>query len=1011
MKTLHLNKFIYPQKLSFIATFVFTSLLFISSSLYAQNDKKVSGTVADSKGETIPGASVKIKNTTIGIATDVDGKFTLKVPNNAILVITSVGFDEQEVLVNGRSEINIVMKTNSQELNEVVVVGYGSQRKVDITGATASVKGEELVKQPVLTATQAVQGKMAGVQIINNGQPGTSPVVRIRGTGTALAGTATLFVVDGVLTDDISNINTADIVNLDVLKDASATAIYGSRGANGVIIITTKKGAIGDLKVNYTMNAGVRSAAKLVKMANAEEYANYVSAASGNVISAGTTSTNWYNQILRNAFQQTHNISLSGGNEKSTYFVSGGYLSDEGIVIGNKYDRYTIRANNDFNVSSKIRVGIVSSYTASTNQNVNLGAAYNDAYRAAPIIPSIVNGKYGNTSVYQNVGNPILDIRNNDDKTLENRLQGNFYVEYKPIEWLTFRSGIGGDWVNHNQRVYGRQFNNDTTTFITSGGNQRNPNSTLSNYSNKNFRWTWDNTVTFNRTFDKHTFTILAGTTAEQYTQSFLRAYRRDVPADPNLWYIGTGNANSSTNDGGGDKWSRNSYIGRVNYNFNDRYLLTATIRADGSSRFPSSNRWAYFPSFGAGWVISSENFMQNQTIFETLKLRASWGKVGNDRIPSDAYTVTVTPNLAYPYGGGTATPGSAITEIKDPNLKWETTTETDFGVEFSTMKGKLTGELGYYNKTARDLLINVKVPSVTGDADGQVLTNAASIQNVGFEATLRWRGKINDDFSYFIGGNITFNDNKVVGLNGGQPILDGSIGANQQYTTRTDNGQPVGSFYVLKVLGIFQNDGEIAGYKSANGQLIQPSANVGEFRYQDTNADGRIDDNDRVFVGSYQPKAYYGINAGLNYKSLDLSIDVIGNTGNQVYNGKKAFRQAIQDNIESTLAYSRWTPSGGSQTEPGANGGNLPASTYFVESGSFVRLNNVTVGYTLPKVLLEKIKVSNVRVFVTAQNAYTYQKYSGFTPELVGNPTNSGIELNAYPTTKTFAVGLNVGF
>ena len=1011
MKTLHLNKFIYPQKLSFIATFVFTSLLFISSSLYAQNDKKVSGTVADSKGETIPGASVKIKNTTIGIATDVDGKFTLKVPNNAILVITSVGFDEQEVLVNGRSEINIVMKTNSQELNEVVVVGYGSQRKVDITGATASVKGEELVKQPVLTATQAVQGKMAGVQIINNGQPGTSPVVRIRGTGTALAGTATLFVVDGVLTDDISNINTADIVNLDVLKDASATAIYGSRGANGVIIITTKKGAIGDLKVNYTMNAGVRSAAKLVKMANAEEYANYVSAASGNIISAGTTSTNWYNQILRNAFQQTHNISLSGGNEKSTYFVSGGYLSDEGIVIGNKYDRYTIRANNDFNVSSKIRVGIVSSYTASTNQNVNLGAAYNDAYRAAPIIPSIVNGKYGNTSVYQNVGNPILDIRNNDDKTLENRLQGNFYVEYKPIEWLTFRSGIGGDWVNHNQRVYGRQFNNDTTTFITSGGNQRNPNSTLSNYSNKNFRWTWDNTVTFNRTFDKHTFTILAGTTAEQYTQSFLRAYRRDVPADPNLWYIGTGNANSSTNDGGGDKWSRNSYIGRVNYNFNDRYLLTATIRADGSSRFPSSNRWAYFPSFGAGWVISSENFMQNQTIFETLKLRASWGKVGNDRIPSDAYTVTVTPNLAYPYGGGTATPGSAITEIKDPNLKWETTTETDFGVEFSTMKGKLTGELGYYNKTARDLLINVKVPSVTGDADGQVLTNAASIQNVGFEATLRWRGKINDDFSYFIGGNITFNDNKVVGLNGGQPILDGSIGANQQYTTRTDNGQPVGSFYVLKVLGIFQNDGEIAGYKSANGQVIQPSANVGEFRYQDTNADGRIDDNDRVFVGSYQPKAYYGINAGLNYKSLDLSIDVIGNTGNQVYNGKKAFRQAIQDNIESTLAYSRWTPSGGSQTEPGANGGNLPASTYFVESGSFVRLNNVTVGYTLPKVLLEKIKVSNVRVFVTAQNAYTYQKYSGFTPELVGNPTNSGIELNAYPTTKTFAVGLNVGF
>ena len=1005
------HTFLYPKKFFLFSTSTVILMLILSLNLYAQNDKKVTGKVTDNKGESIPGASVKIKNTTTGIATDIDGKFTLNVLDNAILVVTSVGYDSQEVNLKGRSEVTIILKTNNKELQEVVVVGYGTQRKVDITGATASVKGEELVKQPVLTATQAIQGKVAGVQIISSGQPGTSPIVRIRGTSTALAGTATLFVVDGVLTDDIANINTADIVNLDVLKDASATAIYGSRGANGVIIITTKRGVIGDLKVNYTMNVGMRSAANLVKMANAEEYANYVSAASGNIVTAGPTSTDWYGQILRNSWQQNHNLSLSGGNEKSTYFLSGGFLTDEGIVIGNKYDRYTIRANNDFRVSNKIKVGIISSYTASTNQNVNLGGAYNDSYRAASIIPSLVNGKYGNTSVYQNVGNPILDIQNSDDKTLENRLQGTFYVEYKSVEWLTFRSGIGGDWVNQNQRVYGKQFNNDTTTFITPGGNQRNPNSTLSNYSSKLFHWTWDNTVTFNKTFDKHTFTILAGTTAEQYTTSYLRAFRKDVPADPNLWYIGTGNANTSTNDGGGDKWARNSYIGRVNYNFNDKYLLTATIRADGSSRFPSVNRWGYFPSFGAGWVISSESFMQNQAIFETLKLRASWGRVGNDRIPSDAYTVTVTPNLAYPYSGGAATPGSAITEIKDPNLKWETTTETDFGIEFSALKGKLTGELGYYNKIARDLLINVKVPSVTGDADGQVLTNAASIQNVGFEGTLRWRGKINEAISYYVGGNITFNNNQVIGLNGGQPILDGGIGANQQYTTKTDNGQPVGSFYVLQVLGVFQNDGEIGAYKSASGQVIQPSANVGDFRYQDTNGDGKIDDNDRIFVGSYQPKAYYGINMGISFKGLDVSIDAIGNTGNQVYNGKKAFRQGIQDNVESALAYTRWTPSNGSQTEPAANGGNLPPSTYFVESGSFIRLNNVTIGYTLPKVLLEKIKISNIRIFVTAQNAYTNKKYSGFTAELPGNPTNAGIELNAYPTTKTFAVGLNVGF
>ena len=710
--------FFYLKKSFSFSTFMFFLMLILSSNLYAQNNKNVTGKVTDNKGESIPGASVKIKNTTTGIATDIEGKFSLNVPNDAILIVTSVGYDDQEVNINGRSEVTIVMKTNTKELQEVVVVGYGTQRKVDITGATASVKGEELVKQPVLTATQAIQGKVAGVQIINSGQPGSSPVIRIRGTSTALAGTATLFVVDGVLTDDITNINTADIVNLDVLKDASSTAIYGSRGANGVIIITTKRGVIGDLKVNYTMNAGMRSAANLVKMANADEYANYVSAASGNIIAAGAISTDWYGQILRNSWQQNHNLSLSGGSEKSTYFLSAGYLTDEGIVIGNKYNRYTVRANNDFKLTNKIKVGIISSYTTSTNQNVNLGGAYNDSYRAAPIIQSLVNGRYGNTSVYQNVGNPILDIQNGDDKTLDNRLIGTFYAEYKPVEWLTFRSGMGADWVNQNQRVYGKQFNNDTTTFITPGGNQRNPNSTLSNYSAKIFHWTWDNTVTFSKTFDKHSLTILAGTTAEQYTTSYFRAFRKDVPADPNLWYIGTGNANTSTNDGGGDKWARNSYIGRLNYNYNDKYLLTATIRADGSSRFPARNRWGYFPSFGAGWIISNENFMQSQSVFETLKLRASWGKVGNDRIPSDAYTVTVTPNLAYPYSGGTATPGSAITEIKDPNLKWETTTETDFGIEFSALKGKLTGELGYYNKIARDLLINVKVPSVTGDAD-----------------------------------------------------------------------------------------------------------------------------------------------------------------------------------------------------------------------------------------------------------------------------------------------------
>ncbi len=979
--------------------------------VFAQTPVSISGTVTEADGSGIPGASVVIKGTTTGTVTDTDGKFTLSAPGNATLVVTFIGYVTQEVAVNNQTTLNVKLVQDVTTLNEVVVVGYGAQRKVDVTGATASVKGEELAKQPVLTATQAIQGKAAGVQIISSGQPGSSPVIRVRGTGTALAGTAALFVVDGVLTDDISNINTADIVSMDVLKDASATAIYGSRGANGVVIITTRKGSAGGLKINYTNNVGMRTAANLVQMANAEEYANYVSAASGNAVQAGTVSTDWYGKILRKAWYQNHNLSLAGGSDKATYFLSLGYFSDEGIVIDNKFKRFNIRSNNDFILTDKIKVGMMTSYSNGNDRQVNLGAAYNNAYRAAPTIAGMENGKYGNTSVYQNVGNPILDIRNNNDIALTNRLQGSGYLEFKPVEWLTYRSSLGGDWNTLNDRVYVYQFDNDTSTFIAPGGNQRNPNSTLDIRYTKTFRWVWDNTVTFDRTFDKHHLTVLLGTTAEQYKQDWISSFRKDVPAEPSLWYIGTGNANTSTNDGNGDKWARNSYLGRVNYNFNDRYLFTATLRADGSSRFPSKNRWGYFPSVGAGWVLSNENFMQSQQLFETLKLRASWGRVGNDRIPSDAFTVTVTPNLAYPYGGGIATPGSAITQIKDPNLKWEVTEEFDLGLDFSMMKGRLTGEIGYYTKKSKDLLINVKVPSVTGDADGVVLTNAASIQNNGLEVALNWRGNITEELTYKVGGNLTLNQNKVIGLNGGQPILDGGVGGNQIYTTKTDNGQPVGSFYLLKVLGVFQNQSEIDSYKNNQGQVIQPSASPGDFKYQDTDGNGRIDDEDRIFAGSYQPKAYFGITGSLAYKGFDFSLDVYGNVGNQVYNGKKAFRQGLLDNIESDMAYNRWTPSNGSQTEPAANGGFLPASTYFMESGSFIRLNNVTFGYTLPQTLMQRIKLKSVRVFVTAQNLYTYMKYSGFTAELPGDPTKAGIELNAYPTTRTVAAGLNVNF
>ena len=995
--------------------------LIVISSVEAGQDIIINGQVTNENNEPLSGVSITVKGKTKGTTTDQDGKFSLSIAENETLVISYVGYNTVESIAT--SEMNIKLTPSAKNMDQVVVVGYGTQRKKDITGSVATVVGAEMVKQPVLTATQAIQGQVAGVQIISSGAPGSTPQVRIRGTGTALGGTAVLYVVDGVLTDDITNINTGDIVEMSILKDASAAAIYGSRGANGVMIITTKKGAVGQMKINYNGNIGVRSAANLVKMANTPEYNNYYQAATGQIPIVSSASTDWYNTILRNAFEQNHNVSISGGSDKATYFFSASYYTDEGILVNNNYKRFTVRSNDEFKISKAVQFGIQSSFSTSNNQNGfnnikidpngNVGSAYNDAYRAAPSIPSIINGKYGNTSTYQNVGNPLLDLTNNNVLVTDNRIQGTAYLNIKPVSWLSFRSSFGGDYESSPARIYNYQFNADSSTFLVAGGNQYNTHSSLSSQNSQNFKWVWDNILTFSKTYGEHYVSFMIGTTAEQFKSSYISAFRKDVPADPNLWYIGVGDASTSQNNGGGDEWARNSYLARLNYSFLDKYLLTATIRRDGSSRLPEQNRWGNYPSVGVGWVINKESFMDNQKIFNYLKLRGSWGQVGNDQIPTDAFTTTVALNLPYAFSGsaGAATNGAQINQIKDPNITWEVTQEFDGAIEFATLNSRLSGEVDYYNKTVKNALINVHIPSTVGDADAQVLTNAASIQNAGWEVQLNWKDNIKKNLTYRIGVNATFNTNTVTGLNGGQPISDGGIGAQQGFVTRTDNGQPVGSFYVLKMLGVFQSDAEVASYINKGGVVIQPSAHAGDLKYQDTNGDGKIDDNDRIYAGAYQPKVYFGFNAGLNYKKWDFTFDLYGNLGNQVYNGKRAIRVAGTDNVERDMAYNRWTPTNHSQTQPAANSGNMLASTYFVESGSFIRINNITIGYTFASPGLEKLKIVSLRVFATGQNLYTWKKYSGFTSELPGSPTNSGIELNAYPTTRTITGGIYLGF
>lgn len=981
----------------------------------SQTGVAVSGTVVDAQNQSLPGVTVAVKGTGTpdrmrGTTTDTDGKFQLTVADNqTVLAFSYIGFAPQEVVVGNQTTINVTLAEDSQTLNEVVVVGYGTQRRRDLTGAVAQIRGEEIVKYPVQTPTQALQSKLAGVQIIASGRPNEQPQIRVRGVGSALAGVSPLYVVDGVLTDDIRNISNNDILSIEVLKDASA-AIYGVRAANGVVIITTRRGKSGATQVQYDANISLRQPANLVRMANRDQYVAYLTdaAPSQNVSNPPLTTnqtTNWYDFALRNAPQSNHNLSVSGGSERNTFFFSAGYFTDFGVVNTNDFRRLTIRANNEVKINDKLTFSNQLSFSRGNERAVNLDGTYQSLYRASPVVPAVVDGKYGNLSAFGNVGNPILNLDSRNQRIINNRIQGNLALNYKPVEWLTLRSAFNADLVFNRDRTFLRQFQNDANTFITAGGNQRQQNSQLDLEEGRSLRYIIDNTATFDRAFGESNLTFLLGSVTEQFTTDVIRGGRINVPNDPNLWYLSLGDPNQRlSNTSEGDLQTRQSFVTRVTYSLQNKYLFNASLRADGSSKF--RERWGYFPTAGVGWVISDEAFMKSQSLLNFLKLRGSWGILGNDNIGSNAYILTAAVNIPYFYNNG-LTLGSAIQDIKDQQLQWERTQQIDVGLEFALLNNRLTGEIDYYSKTTRDALAFRIIPAIFGDPDNQFLTNIASFRNRGFEFVLNWKETLGNGLSYSIGGNLTRNRNQIIGLNGGQALLAGGVG-QQGFVTRSDNGQPVGSFYVLNVTGVFQNQAEIDGAPVFGNRA---DVRAGDLRYEDVNGDKVINNDDRIYAGSYQPKLYYGINLGLNLKGFDLAADVYGNAGNQIYNGKKAFRFENTDNIEAAYADARWQTNRPSSTDPRLLTAATPASTYFIESGSFVRLNNLTLGYTIPTGLKEKVKLRTARVYITSQNLLTIKQFSGFSPELPGGPLDSGIELNSYPTTRTFAVGLNLGF
>jgi len=973
--------------------------------LWAQ-DFTVKGKVSSSEDpEGIPGVSVIIKGTVQGTTTDINGNYSISTNSNSVLIFSFVGMESQEITVANRNQIDVILSASTTGLDEVVVVGYGVQTKKDITGSIVGIKGDKLKNTTSLSPMQSIQGKLAGVQIVNSSAPGSAPTIRIRGAGTMKGGADPLYVVDGIITGDVRNINQADIVSVDILKDASSASIYGVRGANGVIIITTKSGSKGKMEVNLSSKVGVHSIINDVKMANSKLFADYSNEAAAYDnqeapydLSKIKYNTDWMDAITRQSYTQEHNLSINGGTDKNTYFFSLGYMEDQGVLKSNDYSRLSIRLNNTYQLSDKVKVGNNLSISRYKSNNAPY-SAFTDAYRQSPTVPvRNEDGKYG-FSIRNNVGNPVASLDYTNSEAWGTRIQGSVFAELKPLKGLTFKTTISVDASYSKDRSY--------TPVYEVSSNQKSENSSLSTGRGEYATWIWDNILSYSfKINEKHDFKLMAGTTAEKTETSWLGGSRQNIPEQSQYWYLDAGDIKTSTNGNGGDIFSRNSYLGRLNYAFDNKYLLTATLRRDGSSKISPDERWGTFPSVGLGWRISEESFMQDVQWLDNLKLRTSWGKLGNDNIPSGAFIVNMY-NADYVFGDTQIyTAGRNVDSIKDLGLKWEVTTEYDLGLEFSFLNNKITGEIDYYNKLTTDALIDAPIDNIFGK--GAILTNKADIRNQGFEIAVNWREEINSDLNFTLGVNLTHNKNSLENIAGGLPITSGDLG-NGQFTTRTAEGEELGSFWVFQTDGIFQSQADIDAYTNADGGKIQADAKPGDFRLKDTNGDGKLDDEDREYMGSYQPKFYYGLNAGVNYKNLDFQIDFYGNAGNKIYNGKKAQRWG-NENIEASLA-GRWTVDNPSNTIPRASNNVPVASSYYVESGSYLKINNITLGYSLPKTWTNTVGLEKVRCYMTAVNPVIWQDYSGYTPELPGGTLNSGIELNAYPTAATYLLGVNITF
>lgn len=1037
----------------------FLLLMVFALSGYAQS-VTVTGTVTGADdGEPLIGASVKVKGKAIGAATDLDGRYIITVDKNAVLQFSYVGYTAEERAVKGNTTIDVALSPATDMLDDLVVVGYGVVKKSDLTGSVASVNADKLTKTPAASLSNALQGQVAGVTVNSlTGRPGAGAEVRIRGVGT-VNGSSPIYVVDGVIADDIDFLSPNDIEHIEVLKDASATAIYGSRGANGVIIVTTKGGGFSQpTHITFNGYIGVQQRWKKLDVMNAKEYADAYVGINGNSAAKkvyaeqgfnqwlnlyqglrsssyfptvyneqtnpngfdySKVDTDWQDEVFRNGLIQNYHLAVDGGTDRATYSVSGSWFGQQGIIIGSDYSRFTGRVNTSFQAFPWLKIGENITFMSSVAKNAyesgdnseSAGASIiSAAFAMAPWDPTRYPEGYTNRdgkemgglisagSAFKNVTNPLSMVEYSHPKVNSERFVGNAFLELTPVKHFNFRSSFSFDYRITRDKSF-------MDAYEVSAFDKREKNF-LSSSMARSAYWNVDNILTYNNNFGKHSLTAMAGFTVEEYNYYSIGNSGASIlnPDDRN-WYL-----SQVTEDFGkpGDSVARNrrqSWLGRVNYSFDSRYLLTVNFRADGSSKF-AENRWGYFPSFAAAWRISNEKFLRDFQPLSDLKIRLGWGKVGNDNIANDAFILkmfnTGPSFVGYVFGQNQAVVNGAtvLTWINNGG-HWENTEQWSAGIDFRFWNGKISGSIDGFIRDTNDMLMSVNAPAHVGNRYAST-ANVGKVRNKGIEISLDHTLNVTKDFRYSVGGNISFIENELVNLNGGAPIY-----SNYDQVQVVNQGFPLYYFWGYQYEGVYRSDEEVLNHLPGYTAATTPF-HAGDAKYRDNNGDGKIDGSDRVFLGSSIPKVNYGINLGAWYRDFDLQLFFQGVGGSKIYN---QMRHRLEGNgttsVLSPIMSDAWTTENPNGSIPNPkNTVNYFTSDRFLESGNYFRLKNLQLGYSLPKKILGSKGLSSCRFYVQCSNVFTITNYKGFDPEVSG-----GVDYGNYPQSRTFLFGVNITY